>query len=472
MALAVPYAACPTGCGLSPSRAIMGRDAQRLSSTRPVLATGAPDIITSNLDAETANGRPLALASLLGPRDAYAPSPTRSRAPGLPEPQAQSPTRSRAPGLPEPQAPEWLPPQVLRPPTPSRAPEVHLLALEALATAKRGRQYDTPSREDTRRVLKLAQVFSDMAMPQRHSMKEGGLTEGTAQEKPVLALSAMTQEPSVPPGIARPQEMGLLHAAVECAGEGPRLGGGSTRGCNPTAFSNDEINTERYWASSARRFGPPPGICTSHPLLATQSLPGSPTRRHPSATEWQLPLMVNTSKSCSPRKQRISSISSLSTWAYSSQSQGSEPGSPMSPPPQRSTMSSTCSAHEQLLGLNEELEEGEEDEEEQNSGLDAGGLKKLERLVWLQMKCSQAPEAPAVPTEALSCGTVGHPDNCAIPCKFFATRRGCKDGMACSHCHACQWRSCLRRTHGRSPRRERRSAERFPAKEEAAALQQ
>lgn len=78
----------------------------------------------------------------------------------------------------------------------------------------------------------------------------------------------------------------------------------------------------------------------------------------------------------------------------------------------------------------------------------ADNVKKLQRLVWLQLQCSQSCDTVPSPvvSEALSCGTLGHPHSCAVPCKFFATRRGCKDGMACSHCHACHWRSCLRRT--------------------------
>lgn len=41
---------------------------------------------------------------------------------------------------------------------------------------------------------------------------------------------------------------------------------------------------------------------------------------------------------------------------------------------------------------------------------------------------------------AFSHGSVGHPNNCAAPCKFFSKRRGCMDGLACSHCHLCVFR--------------------------------
>lgn len=41
---------------------------------------------------------------------------------------------------------------------------------------------------------------------------------------------------------------------------------------------------------------------------------------------------------------------------------------------------------------------------------------------------------------AFSHGSVGHPNNCAAPCKYFSKRRGCMDGLACSHCHICVFR--------------------------------
>lgn len=392
MAMAVPYAARPTVCGLSPSRATMGPDADQLSPPRPHVAVDAAGIKSPKLDSEVSNGRPLALASLLDPGGNFAPG--------------------------------WLSPHSLSPATPSRAPEAHALALEALATAERGRQECSPSRKESRRVVQLAQVFGDAVPPLRQSMSEG-LTACAIQEKPVSALSAMAQELL--------EQTELLDAAAVTRGRE----GGSVSGRIRREVSDAAIAEEGCWHSFVSR-------------------------------------------------KRISSVSSSSTWACSPQSQGSprkfkhsfdvaagsEPSSPMSSSPQRSTYSSTksstCGAYDQPALFNKDTDEAGEDEDEQNSGLDLGGLKKLERLVWLQMKCSQAPEAPSVPAEALSCGTVGHPDSCAVPCKFFATRRGCKDGMACSHCHACQWRSCLRRTHGRSPRRERRSAELSPSSAEAA----
>jgi len=41
-------------------------------------------------------------------------------------------------------------------------------------------------------------------------------------------------------------------------------------------------------------------------------------------------------------------------------------------------------------------------------------------------------------------GSAGHPDGCAKACKFVSTKRGCKDGADCDHCHLCTWRCQLR----------------------------
>jgi len=41
----------------------------------------------------------------------------------------------------------------------------------------------------------------------------------------------------------------------------------------------------------------------------------------------------------------------------------------------------------------------------------------------------------------ISLGSVGHPNNCAKPCKYTKKQRGCKDGDQCTHCHLCVWRS-------------------------------
>lgn len=97
---------------------------------------------------------------------------------------------------------------------------------------------------------------------------------------------------------------------------------------------------------------------------------------------------------------------------------------------------------------------GSDGEAEAEGCLDETSLNKLQRLVWLQIQTSQTPaETTTVAPEELSVGSVGHPNSCAMPCKFFATRRGCKDGMSCTHCHACHWRSCLRRTRVKKEKR-------------------
>lgn len=48
-----------------------------------------------------------------------------------------------------------------------------------------------------------------------------------------------------------------------------------------------------------------------------------------------------------------------------------------------------------------------------------------------------------------STGTVGHPRHCAEACKYYAKKRGCKDGAACDHCHLCVWRNPFPRYVGR-----------------------
>eukprot|EP00929_Paragymnodinium_shiwhaense_P030631 TRINITY_DN17321_c0_g1_i4.p1 TRINITY_DN17321_c0_g1~~TRINITY_DN17321_c0_g1_i4.p1 ORF type:complete len:180 (+),score=20.59 TRINITY_DN17321_c0_g1_i4:228-767(+) len=36
-----------------------------------------------------------------------------------------------------------------------------------------------------------------------------------------------------------------------------------------------------------------------------------------------------------------------------------------------------------------------------------------------------------------SAGSIGHPDDCGLPCKFGKDK--CKDGSACKRCHLCRW---------------------------------
>mmetsp|Transcript_112364 Transcript_112364/g.328528 ORF Transcript_112364/g.328528 Transcript_112364/m.328528 type:complete len:173 (-) Transcript_112364:36-554(-) len=39
----------------------------------------------------------------------------------------------------------------------------------------------------------------------------------------------------------------------------------------------------------------------------------------------------------------------------------------------------------------------------------------------------------------ISLGSVGHPFGCGPACKYATKAKGCKDGMACKHCHICRW---------------------------------
>eukprot|EP00928_Gymnodinium_smaydae_P050069 TRINITY_DN3367_c0_g3_i2.p1 TRINITY_DN3367_c0_g3~~TRINITY_DN3367_c0_g3_i2.p1 ORF type:complete len:233 (-),score=30.44 TRINITY_DN3367_c0_g3_i2:464-1162(-) len=41
--------------------------------------------------------------------------------------------------------------------------------------------------------------------------------------------------------------------------------------------------------------------------------------------------------------------------------------------------------------------------------------------------------------EYASAGSVGHPLTCNAPCRFISGSRGCKDAVACTHCHLCTW---------------------------------
>mmetsp|Transcript_31952 Transcript_31952/g.72906 ORF Transcript_31952/g.72906 Transcript_31952/m.72906 type:complete len:219 (+) Transcript_31952:73-729(+) len=45
----------------------------------------------------------------------------------------------------------------------------------------------------------------------------------------------------------------------------------------------------------------------------------------------------------------------------------------------------------------------------------------------------------------ISIGSVGHPYECALPCKYFRKAKGCKDGSRCVRCHVCFWRAADKR---------------------------
>lgn len=53
-------------------------------------------------------------------------------------------------------------------------------------------------------------------------------------------------------------------------------------------------------------------------------------------------------------------------------------------------------------------------------------------------------QAPA-DARALSIGSEGHPQNCALPCKYSRGGRVCKDGASCSRCHLCPWTRIVKR---------------------------
>jgi len=45
----------------------------------------------------------------------------------------------------------------------------------------------------------------------------------------------------------------------------------------------------------------------------------------------------------------------------------------------------------------------------------------------------------ATAMSAQSVGSIGHPMLCQPACKYVSKTRGCKDGLLCNRCHACQW---------------------------------
>eukprot|EP00927_Polykrikos_kofoidii_P051640 TRINITY_DN45434_c0_g1_i1.p1 TRINITY_DN45434_c0_g1~~TRINITY_DN45434_c0_g1_i1.p1 ORF type:complete len:251 (-),score=29.77 TRINITY_DN45434_c0_g1_i1:56-808(-) len=46
----------------------------------------------------------------------------------------------------------------------------------------------------------------------------------------------------------------------------------------------------------------------------------------------------------------------------------------------------------------------------------------------------EKPEEPVI-----SIGSVGHPHNCGLACKFTQKKRGCRKGAKCTRCHFCTW---------------------------------
>lgn len=53
---------------------------------------------------------------------------------------------------------------------------------------------------------------------------------------------------------------------------------------------------------------------------------------------------------------------------------------------------------------------------------------------------AEPPEVISSEDAGFSTGSIGHPTECAGPCKFVRRKGGCKDAEACSMCHICVWR--------------------------------
>jgi len=82
--------------------------------------------------------------------------------------------------------------------------------------------------------------------------------------------------------------------------------------------------------------------------------------------------------------------------------------------------------------------------------VDARGSMSLQLSEYLEVP---EPPEPLTPRRwqrlerfgEISIGSVGHPNSCALPCKFFRRARGCKDGKNCPRCHVCAWRAVYKR---------------------------
>lgn len=324
------------------------------------------------------------------------------------------------------------PAQTQQSPSRAHAPKVQtVLALEALAAEGFGGHLEN---------RKLA--------PELYRGAAAAMRRPVGHETPFGSLALPQNEPRVPlscdlPAQRSPIAGGLPEEALARAVRGGYPAGAASPDCSP-----------------ARR------------------MPGSPQRRQPTAWDARglLAQRSPTSKGFSVRTRTSSMstcgecLSPLSSFEESGAfwtrgRRGSEtstpPGLPTTEPSPTSSVSPARTASPMKsptrggaweASSNSGIEpppglEGEAQEASQQGELFGNSnVAKLERLVRLQLQCSAMPEAPAPPGAAFSCGTVGHPDSCAVPCKFFGTVRGCKDGMACSHCHACQWRSSMRRT--------------------------
>lgn len=79
-----------------------------------------------------------------------------------------------------------------------------------------------------------------------------------------------------------------------------------------------------------------------------------------------------------------------------------------------------------------------------SGGADAEVLDENARAMAALSYASPAQEAsedvPPVPEIANNAGSVGHPENCGLACKFARKARGCKDGDDCVRCHICRFK--------------------------------
>lgn len=69
-----------------------------------------------------------------------------------------------------------------------------------------------------------------------------------------------------------------------------------------------------------------------------------------------------------------------------------------------------------------------------------------------------------------SMGSIGHPHSCSQPCKYFLkSKRGCKDGDQCDHCHLCTTVQSRQRRSGDAPRssRQRRGGRKHKKRSQA-----
>lgn len=65
-----------------------------------------------------------------------------------------------------------------------------------------------------------------------------------------------------------------------------------------------------------------------------------------------------------------------------------------------------------------------------------------------------------------SAGSVGHPNSCGLPCKYFWKPRGCKDAAKCKRCHLCRWQPVLGR-NAAAPKKDGESSSSQQAKAKA-----